>query len=58
MDYEEAIDRQTRITEQHAVSIMKQHGVIEAELAEGLDEARIKSSGMYSSRKLLFWLGY
>jgi uncharacterized NAD-dependent epimerase/dehydratase family protein len=47
MDYEEAIDKQTRITEKHAISIMKQHGVIEAEWAEGLAEALIKSSGMY-----------
>ena len=58
MDYEEAIDKQTRITEKHAISIMKQHGVIEAEWPEGLAEALIKSSGMYSSRNLLFWLGY
>ena len=58
MDYEEAIDKQTRITEKHAISIMKQHGVIEAEWSEGLAEALIKSSGMYSSRNLLFWLGY
>lgn len=58
MDYEEAIDKQTRITEKHAISIMKQHGIIEEEQAEGLAESLVKSSGMYSSRKLLFWLGY
>jgi len=58
MDYDEAIDKRTRITEKHAISIMKQHGVIEEEQAEGLAESLVKSSGMYSSRKLLFWLGY
>ena len=58
MEYEEAIDKQTRITERHALAIMKEHGIIEAEIAEGLAESLIKSTGMYSSRNLLFWLGY
>lgn len=58
MEYEEAIDKQTRITERHALAIMKEHGIIEAEMAEGLAESLIKSTGMHSSRNLLFWLGY
>ena len=58
MDYEEAIDKQTRITESHAIAIMKNHGVIEEDWEEGLNECRVKSSGSFSSRELLFWLGY
>lgn len=58
MDYEEAIDKSTRITESHAISIMKQHHVIEEDWNEGLEAARVKSTGMYKSRELLFWLGY
>jgi hypothetical protein len=58
MEYEEAIDKQTRITERHALAIMKEHGIIEDEIAEGLAESLIKSTGMHSSRTLLFWLGY
>ena len=58
MEYEEAIDKATRITERHAIAIMRQHGVIDDDIEEGLAESRIKSSGMHSSRNLLFWLGY
>jgi hypothetical protein len=57
MDYEEAMDARTRIDERWCVAIMKRHGVIEEEWAEGLDFARTKK-GDYSSMKLLWWLGY